>query len=226
MKKSKRYREAKEALKADKEYTFDEALEVLEKFPKAKFDESVEVHVKLGIDPKKTDQQVRATIDLPHGTGGKAKVIAAVTTAAQEEAKKAGAEIVGAEELIDKIIAGKAGDFDVLVATPEVMPKLAKAAKILGPKGLMPNPKNQTVGPKITELIEGQKKGRASFKNDKGGNIHQIIGKRSFGKDQLKENYDFFIKELNKSKPQSVKSQLIKKISVCSTMSPGLTINS
>ena len=223
--KSKNYRKAQEAFQKGEEYGLEEALELLEKFPKAKFDESVEVHLHLNIDPSKSDQQVRAAVSLPHGTG-KSKKIGAFTETQQEEAKKAGADVVGDEKLVEQIIKDKKIDFDVAVATPEMMPKLSKAAKILGPRGLMPNPKTGTVGPKVAEMIEELKKGKADFKSDKGGNIHQVVGKRSFSKEQLKENIEELLNTVNKNKPAKVKSKLIKTITVTATMTPGIKIRS
>ncbi len=224
MKRGKNYKRAKEAFQKEKRYSPDKALEILEKFPKAKFDETVEVHVKTSIEPKKSDQQIRATVALPHGTGKEIKV-AAFTEDQEKEAKKAGADLVGGEELIEKIAAQKTVNFDVAVATPEMMPKLAKIAKILGPKGLMPNPKTKTVGPKIEELVTSLKKGRVDFKNDESANIHVIIGKRSFGRKQLLENYEAFLEALTQNKPASIKGKFIKNISLTATMTPSITIN-
>ncbi|HUD08818.1 MAG TPA: 50S ribosomal protein L1, partial [Candidatus Saccharimonadales bacterium] len=165
-----------------------EAIAEIKKNAKAKFDESVEAHFRLDIDPKKSDQQVRGVAVLPNGTGKSVKVVV-FTTTQKKEAEAAGAELVGGEELIDKIKSSGKIDADVAIATPEMMPKLATVAKILGPKGLMPNPKNQTVTPKVTEVIEALKKGRADFKNDNSGNIHQAIGKVSFDAAKLEENF-------------------------------------
>ncbi len=223
--KSKNYRKAQEAFQKGEEYGLEEALELLEKFPKAKFDESVEVHLHLNIDPSKSDQQVRAAVSLPHGTG-KSKKIGAFTETQQEEAKKAGADVVGDEKLVEQIIKDKKIDFDVAVATPEMMPKLSKAAKILGPRGLMPNPKTGTVGPKVAEMIEELKKGKADFKSDKGGNIHQVVGKRSFSKEQLKENIEELLNTVNQNKPAKVKGKLIKTITLTATMTPGIRVKS
>lgn len=223
MKRGKRYRSVVEGYDKNAEYTIDEALEILEKFSAPKFDESVEVHAKLSINPTKSDQQVRATVDLPHGTG-KTKRIAAFTETQAKEAKAAGADIVAGVELIDKIVAGGEIDFDIAVTTPEMMPKLAKAARVLGPRGLMPNPKTQTVGPKIDVLIAGLKGGRASFKTDNGANVHQVIGKRSFKKEQLKENFEVFMKELQQNKPATVKGKLIKSVAITSTMNPSIRV--
>ncbi|HHX58329.1 MAG TPA: 50S ribosomal protein L1 [Candidatus Moranbacteria bacterium] len=207
----------------DQLYPLKEGLEILSKFPKAKFDETVELAIKLSINPAKSDQQMRGAVDLPHGTG-KSKKIAAFTETQAKEAKEAGADKVGGQELVDEIAKGKI-DFDVAVATPEMMPKLAKVAKILGPKGLMPNPKTETVGPKIAPMIESLKKGRASFKTDKGANIHQIVGKRSFENEKLEENIRAMVDYLNKNKPAAVKGKLIKNISISGTMTPGIKVS-
>lgn len=223
MKRGKNYQKALEGFEKDKGYSIDEALEVLVKFPKPKFDESVEIHVRLNIDLAKTDQQIRGTVNLPYGTG-KALRIAAFTSTQKADAKKAGAELIGAEDLIDKIAAKKTFDFEVAVATPEMMPKLAKIAKILGPKGLMPNPKSETIGSKIAPMIESLKKGKANFKSDNGGNVHQVIGKRSFSNKQLKGNIDAFLESVKKSKTTTIKGKLIKKITLSSTMSPSIII--
>ncbi|MBT3356378.1 50S ribosomal protein L1 [bacterium] len=223
MRRGKRYKSVVEGYDQKAEYTIEEALEILEKFSAPKFDESVEAHVRLNINPTKSDQQVRATVDLPHGTG-KTKRIAAFTETQEKEAKAAGADIIAGTELIEKIVAGGEIDFDIAVTTPEMMPKLAKAARVLGPRGLMPNPKTQTVGPKIDVLIAGLKGGRASFKNDNGANIHQVIGKRSFKKDQLKENFEVFIKEVQQNKPATLKGRLLKSVSITSTMNPSIQV--
>jgi len=223
MKRGKRYKSVVEGYDQKKEYTIEEALDILEKFSAPKFDESVEVHAKLSINPTKSDQQIRAIVDLPHGTG-KSKKIAAFTETQVKEAKAAGADIIAGEELIEKIVAGGSIEFDIAVTTPEMMPKLVKAARILGPRGLMPNPKTQTVGPKIDVLIEELKGGRASFKNDNGANIHQAIGKRSFKKEQLRENFEAFIKELQQNKPSTTKGKLIKTLSITSTMNPAIQL--
>jgi large subunit ribosomal protein L1 len=205
-------------------YPIAEAISEVKKSAKAKFDESVEAHVRLSIDPKKSDQQVRGVAALPHGTGKKIKVVV-FTTTQKKEAENAGAEIVGGEELIAKVKTSGKIDADIALATPEIMPRLATIAKILGPKGLMPNPKNQTVTPKVKEIMESLKKGRADFKNDNSGNVHQIIGKVSFTESQLEENLKAFLDALRKAKPESVKAKFIKKIAVCSTMGKSYVIN-
>lgn len=223
MKKSKRHQSALEGYDQEKSYTVEEAVKILKKMPKPKFDESVEVHVKLGIDAKKSEQQVRGTVVLPHGTGKDVRV-AAFTSTGQKEAKKAGADIVGEQDLIDKIASKGELDFDVAVATPEMMPKLAKIAKILGPKGLMPNPKTETVGPKVDEMVQSLKKGKASFKSDSDGNVHQVVGKRSFEDKNLTENISAFLEELEKNKPATAKGKLLKTVNVSASMSPNIRI--
>ena len=224
MKRGKNYRKAEDLYEKGKAYGIEEALQTLEKFPKAKFDESVEVHVKTSIDPKKSDQQIRGAISLPEGTGKTIRV-AAFTTSEQKEAKEAGAELVGGEELVGEIASSGKIDFDVPVATPEMMPKLAKIAKILGPKGLMPNPKTETVGPKVGPMIEALKKGRLSFKNDDRGNVHLMIGKRSFSAEQLEANLAAFMEEIKKVRPAAVKGKYILGISVSATMTPGIKVS-
>jgi len=223
MKKSKNQKKALEAFESTKAYSIEEALEIMEKFPKVKFDETVEVHVKLEIDPKKTDQQIRTTVSLPHGNGKDTKVVA-FTESAADEAKKAGADLVGGEELIKEISTKKTVDADIAVATPDMMPKLAKIAKILGPKGMMPNAKSQTVSPQMEKMVKEIKKGKASFKNDNGGNIHLSIGKRSFDKKALQENFEEFKKVLQSNKPEAVKKTFIKNISLSATMTPGIKV--
>ena len=201
-----------------------EAIAEIKKNAKAKFDESVEAHFRLDIDPKKSDQQVRGVAVLPHGTGKSVKIVV-FTTTQKKEAEAAGAELVGGEELIDKIKSSGKIDADVAIATPEMMPKLATVAKILGPKGLMPNPKNQTVTPKVTEVIEALKKGRADFKNDNSGNIHQAIGKVSFDAAKLEENFKALLEAVRKAKPEGAKGKFIKGIAVCSTMGKAVRID-
>jgi len=198
-------------------YPITEAIAEVKKSAKAKFDESVEVHIRLAIDPKKSDQQARGVAELPHGTGKKVK-IAVFTTTQKKEAETAGADVVGGEELVDKVKSSGKIDADIAIATPEMMPRLATIAKILGPKGLMPNPKNKTVTPKVKEVIESLKKGRADFKSDDSGNVHQVIGKVSYEPEKLEENFKSFVEALKKSKPEAVKGKFVKGISICSTM--------
>ena len=191
----------------------------------AKFDESIEAHFRLNIDSKKGDQQVRGTITLPHGTGV-SKKIAVLTTTAQKEATDAGADKVGGEEVIEEIKSGKffALGIDILVATPEMMPKLAPLAKVLGPKGMMPSPKTETVTTNVAETVASLKKGKVSFKNDNTGNVHQMIGKVSFGAEKILENYEAFLDAIIKAKPSAVKGKIILSKTVCSTMGTGVPI--
>jgi large subunit ribosomal protein L1 len=227
MARGKKYAAIVEKIEKEKEYSLEEALTFVKGNALAKFDESIEAHFKLGINPKKGEEQVRSTAVLPHGVG-RSKKVAVITTTKMTDAKEAGADLIGGEELIEDIKSGKivAGiGFDVVVATPEVMPKLATIAKILGPKGLMPNPKTETVTTKIKEVVEALKKGsKVSFKNDDSGNIHQVIGRLSFDVAQLKDNFQAVFDVLQKAKPDSIKKRYIQSIAVCSTMGPGIKV--
>jgi large subunit ribosomal protein L1 len=225
MPRSKRYSGLKAQLAPKKLYTPAEAIELAKASKTTKFDETIEVHANLGIDVKKSDQAIRSTLVFPH-TAGKAKKIAAFVPEAKEtEAKEAGADIVGREELIDEIAKSGKIDFDVAVATPDMMPKMAKVAKILGPKGLMPNPKTETVGPNIKKLIEELKRGKIAFKNDATGNVHVAIGKASLDSAKLLENLTVFMEALKKNKPSTSKGTFIKSVTVASTMGPGIRID-
>lgn len=219
---SKRYQQAKQLIDPKKKYSMDEALALLKKTSGGKFDGAVELHVKLGIDPTKGDQQVRGTLSLPHGTGKSKRVAAFVEAEKEAEAKTAGAEVVGGEELIAEIAKTSKIDFDVAVTTPAMMPKLAKLAKILGPKGLMPNPKNDTISPNVAKMVAEQKAGKLSFKNDDTGNIHQVFGRTSFDEAKLKENLTLLIEAIKKSKPASSKGLYFRNAVVCGTMSPAI----
>lgn len=207
-----------------KAYSIDEAIKLVKETSTVKFDASVEVHAKLGIDPKKSDQQLRATVVLPHGTG-KSKTIAAFVGANHEkDAKDAGADFIYTEEDIKKIQTSGKIEFEIAVATPDMMPKLALVARILGPKGLMPNPKTGTVDANVKKMITDLKKGKTAFKNDDTSNIHQIIGKVSFTESQLKENFEVFIETLKKIKPSSSKGIYIKSLFLTSSMGPSVKI--
>ncbi|HCP08339.1 MAG TPA: 50S ribosomal protein L1 [Candidatus Moranbacteria bacterium] len=221
MQRGKKYRAIADKIDKNNVYTIEEAVTLMKENKIAKFDESVEIHIKTNVDPKKGDQQIRGTTILPHGTG-KSKIIAVITSTSEKEAKEAGADIVGGEELIEKF--SKKIDFDVLVATPEMMPKLAKVAKILGPKGLMPNPKTETVTTKIKDTVAALKKGKAAFKNDDTANVHQVVGKLSFEDNKLVENIKSFIEAIEKNKPSGFKGKLISNMTVCSTMGKGVRI--
>ena len=210
MPRSKRYSELKKLVDPKKLYAPAEAVELAKKTSTTKFDGSVELHANLGIDVKKSDQQVRFTIVLPHAAGKSKRIAAFVPADKEKDATEAGAEIVGGEELIEKLQTGKI-DFDVAVATPDMMPKLAKLAKILGPKGLMPNPKTETVGTNVKKMVEELKRGKVTIKNDATGNIHQIIGKSSNDAKNLLENFTTILTALRKAKPASAKGVYIQK---------------
>ncbi len=225
MPRSKRYTELKKLIEPKKLYTPAEAIDLAKKTAKTKFDGSLEVHVRLGIDLKKSDQQLRATIVLPHSTGKTKRVAAFVPATKEKEAKDAGAEIVGAEELIEQIAKTGKIDFDVAVATPDMMAKLAKVAKILGPKGIMPNPKTETVGPNVKKMVEELKRGKVTLKNDATGNLHQAIGRVSLESKDLLDNLDAVLQAVKKNKPASAKGVYIKNVVLTTTMGPGIKVD-
>ena len=205
-----------------KVYTLNEAIETLRGFCSKKFDESLEIAVKLGIDVTKADQNIRGMLSLPNGTGKKVRV-AVFTVNSQDEAKKAGADVVGGEELIEKVANGFL-DFDRVIATPDMMPKMSKVARVLGPKGLMPNPKLGTVTNNVAEAIANAKAGQIEYRAEKKGIIHAGIGKMSFATDKLVENANALIEQLKKVKPASAKGQYILGCSVATTQGPGLKV--
>lgn len=223
MKRSKRYKEEAKKVDAAKIYPLAEAMK-LAKAKTTKFDGSVEVHVRLGIDISKTEQQVRGAITLPHGTGKTLKVAAIVSADKAKDAKEAGADLVGAEELIEEIKKSGKIDADVVVATPDMMPKMAAVAKVLGPKGLMPSPKNGTIAVNLAKTIGEIKKGKVNFKSDDTGNIHQVIGKTSFTEQQLLDNYTALLEAVKKAKPSSSKGTYLKNITLASSMGPGIRV--
>lgn len=218
------YVEASSKVEKNKAYTTTEAVELVKSISNRKFDETVEVSLNLNIDTTKADQQVRSSFVLPHGTG-KTKRILVVTKTQAEEAKKAGADFVGAEDMVDKISKENWFDFDVIVATPEMMVALGKLGKVLGPKGLMPNPKTGTVTTNVAAAIENIKKGMIEYKADNTGNVHVLVGKVSFTAKQLEENVNALINEIIKNKPTGVKGTFVKNISISSTMGPGIKID-
>ena len=222
---TKRYAESAKLVEANKEYDIKEALDIIEKMPKPKFDETVELHVKLGVDSKHADQQVRGTVVLPNGTGKTQKVLVFAKGPKAEEAEKAGADFVGAEELIPKIQNENWFDYDVVVATPEMMGVVGRLGKVLGPKGLMPNPKSGTVTMDVTKAINEIKSGKVEYRLDKTNIIHLGFGKVSFGAEKLAENYDTIMNAIIKAKPAAAKGQYIRSVSVATTMGPGLYIN-
>ncbi|MBU0647172.1 50S ribosomal protein L1 [Patescibacteria group bacterium] len=207
-----------------KTYPVDEAIELIQKLSKTKFDSSVEVHFRLGIDNKKGEQQIRATVTLPHGTGKTIKIAAFVAPEHEKEAKEAGADYVGGDELIAEIKKTEKTDFQVAIAEPAIMRNLAQIAKILGTRGLMPSPKNDTITTNPAKTISELKKGKVSFKNDDTSNIHVAIGKISFDKQQLVENFQTLLQAIKKAKPTSSKGTYLKNISVSSSMGPGIKI--
>ena len=225
MKKGKRYQEAAKLVDAAKAYEAKEALEVIEKMPKTKFDETVELHVKLGVDSKHADQQVRGTVVLPNGTGKTQKVLVFAKGDKAKEAEEAGADFVGAEELVPKIEKENWFDYDVIVATPDMMGVVGRLGKVLGPKGLMPNPKSGTVTMDVKKAIAEIKSGKVEYRLDKTNIIHLGFGKVSFGADKLLENYNCIIDAIIKAKPAAAKGQYIKSVSISTTMGPGLYIN-
>ena len=222
---SKRYAESVKLVEANKEYDIKEALDVIEKMPKTKFDQTVELHVKLGVDSKHADQQVRGTVVLPNGTGKTQKVLVFAKGPKAEEAEKAGADFVGAEELIPKIQNENWFDYDVVVATPDMMGVVGRLGKVLGPKGLMPNPKSGTVTMDVTKAIKEIKSGKVEYRLDKTNIIHLGFGKVSFGAEKFAENYDARMGAIIKAKPAAAKGQYIRSVSVSTTMGPGLYIN-
>ncbi|MFH1711928.1 MAG: 50S ribosomal protein L1 [Patescibacteria group bacterium] len=222
---SKRFEEAKKKIDKNKAHSLEEAANICKATAGAKFDETVELHFLTGIDPKQGDQQIRGTVILPHGTGKTKRVAAFVDSANEKAAKDAGADIIGTEEVIEKIIKTGKIDFDVAIAVPTMMPKLAKAARILGPRGLMPNPKTDTVGTNVAKMIEEQKGGKVAFKNDDTSNVHMIIGKASFDEAKLLENLITAVEAIKKAKPNSTKGVFIKSASISCTMGPAVKLD-
>ncbi|MBR6033453.1 MAG: 50S ribosomal protein L1 [Clostridia bacterium] len=225
MKRGKKYQEAEKLIDRSKTYEPKEALEAIEKMPKAKFDETVELHVRLGVDSKQADQQVRGTVVLPHGTGKTQRVLVFAKGDKAKEAEAAGADFVGAEELVPKIEKENWFEYDVIVATPDMMGVIGRLGKVLGPKGLMPNPKSGTVTMDVTKAIKEIKSGKVEYRLDKTNIIHLGFGKVSFGAEKLLENYETIIDAIIKAKPAAAKGQYIKSVSITKTMGPGLYIN-
>ena len=221
----KKYVEASNKDEKNKTYDIEEAIKLVKETSITKFDSSVEVAMNLNIDTKKADQQLRGSIVLPNGTGKSKKILVLAKGAAATEAKNAGADFVGDTDLIDKIANENWFDFDVIVATPEMMPALGKIGKVLGPKGLMPNPKTGTVTTTPAKTVNDIKKGMVEYRADSLGNVHGIIGKVSFDEKALTENLTYFINTIIKSKPTAVKGKFVKNISICTTMGPGIKLN-
>ena len=221
----KRYEESAKLVDSKKEYEISKALEIIEKMPKTKFDETVELHVKLGVDSKHADQQVRGTVVLPNGTGKTQRVLVFAKGPKAKEAEEAEADFVGAEELIPKIQNDNWFEYDVIVATPDMMGVVGRLGKVLGPKGLMPNPKSGTVTMDVTKAIKEIKSGKVEYRLDKTNIIHLGFGKVSFGAKKLEENYNTIMEAILKAKPAAAKGQYVKGISISTTMGPGIKIN-
>ena len=224
MSKGKNYIESSKIIDKSKVYDSSEALQLVVDTAKAKFDETIELHVKLGVDPRHADQQVRGVVVLPNGTGKKIKVVVSAKGDKADAAQKAGADYVGAEEYIAKIQNENWFDFDVIVTTPDMMGALGRIAKILGPKGLMPNPKSGTVTPDVTKAIADIKAGKVEYRLDKSAIIHVTIGKKSFGAQKLLENFDTVMEAIVKAKPAAAKGQYVKSVFVASTMGPSVKV--
>ena len=222
MKKGKRYQECEKLVDSSKVYTAKEALDIIQKMPKAKFDETLELHVRLGVDSKQADQQVRGTVVLPNGTGKTKKVLVFAKGDKAKEAQAAGADFVGAEELVPKIEKENWFDYDVIVATPDMMGVIGRLGRVLGPKGLMPNPKSGTVTMDVTKAINEIKSGKVEYRLDKTNIIHLGFGKVSFGADKLLENYETIMDAIIKAKPAAAKGQYIKSIAISTSMGPSL----
>ena len=225
MKHGKKYVDSAKLVDRAKLYDSNEAIDLCTKTAKAKFDETVEVHVKLGVDSRHADQQVRGVIVLPNGTGKNVKVLCLAKGEKADQAKEAGADFVGAEELVQKIQTENWFDFDVIITTPDMMGQVGRLGKVLGPRGLMPNPKAGTVTPDIAKAIREAKAGKIEYRLDKNNIIHCPIGKASFGAEKLQENFDTLLGAIVKAKPAAAKGQYIKSCVVASTMGPGVKMN-
>lgn len=225
MNKGKRYTEASKQVEKNKLYEVADGIALAIDTAKAKFDESVELHIRLGVDGRNADQQVRGVVVLPNGTGKTVKVLVIARGDKADEAVKAGADYVGAEEIVAKIQNENWLDFDVCITTPDMMGVVGRIARVLGPKGLMPNPKSGTVTMDVTKAINDVKAGKVEYRLDKTNNVHVIIGKVSFGKEKLVENYDALMAAILKAKPAAAKGQYIKNVTVATSMGPGIKLN-
>jgi large subunit ribosomal protein L1 len=225
VKRSKGYQKASELIDQDKLYTPLEAVKIAKQFPTKKFAETVEVAVRLGVDPRKADQMVRGTVNLPHGTGKTARVAVFATGEKAEQARAAGADIVGGDELIEQVAGGML-DFDAAVATPDLMGKVGKLGRVLGPRGLMPNPKTGTVTNDVAKAVSDIKGGKIEYRVDRQGNLHLIIGKTTFDEAQLVENYAAALDEVVRAKPSAAKGRYLRKITMSTTMGPGIPVDS
>ena len=221
---SKRFKEVQSQVDSKTMYSIEEAIKLAKATAKVKFDASIDVHCRLGIDVKKSEEAVRGTVTLPHSAGKTKRVAAFVEPEKEAEAKAAGADLVGGEEMINELVSKGKIDFDVAVSTPGMMPKLAKAAKILGPKGLMPNPKTDTVSAQISKIIAEQKAGKLSFKNDDTGNVHAMIAKASMDEAKILENFNVFLETLRKTKRPSSKGIFIRSCTIVASMGPAIRV--
>ena len=224
MSRSKQYKEVAKAIDADALYPPFTAMEIAKSSGSKKFDSTIDVAMRLGVDPRKADQMVRGTVNLPHGTGKTARVLVFATGDRAEAAREAGADHVGADELVEKVAGGWL-DFDAVVATPDMMGKVGRLGRVLGPRGLMPNPKTGTVTPDVAKAVSDIKGGKIEFRVDRHGNLHFIVGKASFSQEQLAENYAAALEEVLRLKPASSKGRYIKKITVSSSMGPGIPVD-
>jgi large subunit ribosomal protein L1 len=220
----KRYETAAGQLEPGQEYLPSDAFKLLKAFPDAKFDETIEIAFRLGIDPRKADQMIRGTVSLPNGTGKSVRVAVFAQGGKAQEARDAGADVVGAEELVEDVLKGTI-DFDAAVATPDMMASVGKAGRVLGPRGLMPNPKTGTVTMDIAKAVQDIKGGKVEYKTDRTGNVHMIIGKKSFTEEQLLQNYLVVVEEILRARPSAAKGKYVKSLTVASTMGPGITID-
>jgi len=224
MKRSKAYRQAMELIDVDRLYTPQAAMAIAKQTAKTKFDPAVEVSMRLGVDPRKADQMVRGTVNLPHGTGKTARVIVFASGEKAEEARAAGADEVGSDELIERV-AGGWTDFDAAVSTPDLMGKVGRLGKVLGPRGLMPNPKTGTVTMDVAKAVEDIKGGKIEFRVDKNSNLHFPVGRASFTEAQLTDNYLAALDEILRAKPSAAKGRYVKKVTVSTTMGPGIPVD-
>jgi len=220
----KKYREAKNKIDRTKRYTLEEAIQLLPETSYARFDEGIDVAIRLGVDIKKSEQMVRGTVILPHGTGKKVKVLVFAQGEKEKEAREAGTDFVGGEELVEKILHGWL-DFDKAIATPDMMKVVSKLGKVLGPRGLMPNPKVGTVTFDVGKAVQDLKSGKVEFKADKAGNLHVSVGKVSFGQEKLRENILTLLDAVIKAKPTSSKGTYVKGLAISTTMGPGIKVD-
>ena len=225
MKRGKKYIEASKLIERGNLYDKEEAIALVKKSATAKFDETIEVHIRTGCDGRHADQQIRGAVVLPHGTGKKVRILVFAKDAKAEEAKAAGADYVGAEDLIPRIQNENWFDYDVVVATPDMMGVVGRLGRVLGPKGLMPNPKAGTVTMDVTKAIQDIKAGKIEYRLDKTNIIHVPVGKASFAEEQLADNFQTLIDAINKARPAAVKGQFLKSVTITSTMGPGVKIN-